>query len=70
MSTTNLKKAQAEATREAVMAALAKTDGNRTQAAELLGISRTQLYRYMRGLRLLRGSSASRGSDGRFGPAN
>jgi len=70
MAHKTLKQIQADATRAAVRQALAQAQGNRTQAAEILGVSRSQFYRYMVDLGLAKkGSSATRAKSGRFKPA-
>lgn len=48
-----IKEAEGGARREAIEDALRQTEGNRTLAAEQLGVSRSQLHRYMRDLGMI-----------------
>lgn len=54
----NLKHVRAEATRKAIAQALRSAKGNRTQAAKLLGLSRSQLHRYLADLGIRTSDSA------------
>jgi DNA-binding NtrC family response regulator len=47
MQQPTLKDIETAARRAGIRAALDKYDGNRTLAAEALGVSRSQLYRYL-----------------------
>jgi len=61
MANKTLHQIQADATRRAIAKALDKYDGNRTLAAESLGISRSQFYRYMVELGLIKKASSAGG---------
>ena len=61
MTHKTLKQAQADATRQAIVEALDLFEGNRTLAAESLGISRRQLHRHLVDLGLLRKTSSGGG---------
>ena len=69
MANKTLKQVQSDATRKAIAAAIKEHRGNRTLAAEALGVSRSQLYRYMVELGMIskgKSGSAGRIPDGRF----
>jgi DNA-binding NtrC family response regulator len=63
MALQTLKQIQADATRTAIRQALQAADGNRTLAAELLGISRAKLYRHLDELGLLQKTSSAGGGS-------
>jgi DNA-binding NtrC family response regulator len=63
MVSKTLKQIQADASRQAIREAMEAADGNRTLAAELLGVSRSQLYRYLVELGLLKKTSSAGGGS-------